>query len=119
MNDRSQPRIRLNQAWQPFTNAVPGWRMIGTVQVGAVTGALARADDGSYAQINAGHVRVLDRTVVKAAILAARGIGPGTADADATGAGPADADRAEDEREDPATDRSGDRPATGRSRRDA
>ena len=93
MSDRSQPRVRLNHAWQPYTNAVAGWRMLGTVQIGAVTGALARAEDNSYAQINAGNVRVLDRASVKAAILSARaasGVAPASVPAGRSAGVPTD-----------------------------
>jgi hypothetical protein len=61
--------VRLGAAWRPFTPALPGWEMLGTVTRGeADVGALARSPIGVYCQVNAGVCRSLDQRKLSAAL---------------------------------------------------
>jgi hypothetical protein len=67
--ERARLTIRLGAAWRPYTPALPGWEMLGTVTRGeADTGALARSQSGIYCQLNAGVCRSLDQRKVRAAL---------------------------------------------------
>ena len=61
--------VRLEAAWRLYTQALPGWEMLGTVTRGEHdVGALARSKMGIYQQVNAGVCRSLDQRKVLAAI---------------------------------------------------
>jgi|APDOM4702015191_1054821.scaffolds.fasta_scaffold125244_2 hypothetical protein len=61
--------ITLGAAWRPYTPALPGWEMLGTVTRGeGDVGALARSPRGIYCQVNAGVCRSLDQRKVLAAL---------------------------------------------------
>jgi hypothetical protein len=63
--------ITLGAAWQPYTPALIGWEMLGTVTRGeADTGALARSPRGDYCQVNNQVARSLDQRKVLAALAA-------------------------------------------------
>lgn len=70
--NRNRITIHINGPWALYTHVIPGWEMLGTVDRGGNTGALARSSIGVYAQINAGVVRALDQRKVQAALDAAR-----------------------------------------------
>lgn len=55
--------------WRLYSRICPlGWTMLGTIQRGLEIGALAISDAGVYAQINAGAVKSLDQSKVKACL---------------------------------------------------
>jgi hypothetical protein len=69
--NRARLTIRLGAAWQPYTSALVGWDMLGTVERGeGDLGALARSELGVYCQVNAGVARSLDQRKALAAIAA-------------------------------------------------
>lgn len=49
---RSSLRLRLDSGWMRFAQPRADFELIGTVQDGYQIGALGRAADGSYAQVN-------------------------------------------------------------------
>lgn len=57
---RSSLRLRLDSGWMRFAQPRAGLELIGTVQDGYQIGALGRAADGSYAQVNGDVVRFLN-----------------------------------------------------------
>jgi hypothetical protein len=66
--NRARLTITLGAAWRPYTPALPGWIMVGTVERGAGdVGALGLAG-GTYWQVNNGVARVLDQRKVLAAL---------------------------------------------------
>ena len=68
-DNRARLTVRLEAAWRLYTNPVPGWEMLGTVERGTGdVGALARSPMGVYQQVNAGVCRSLDQRKVIAAI---------------------------------------------------
>lgn len=70
--NRSRLTVILDGSWHLYTQPLPGWTMLGTVQRGAELGALGLSPAGVYAQINAGAIRSLDQRKTRAAIQAAR-----------------------------------------------
>lgn len=66
--------VALGGGWRLYTTTLPaGSRAIGTVtRDGHDTGALVLMASGSYAQCNAGSIRILDQRAVAAAVTAAR-----------------------------------------------
>jgi hypothetical protein len=71
--NRARLTIRLGAAWRPYTPALLGWEMLGTVERGdGDVGALARSPHGIYCQVNAEVRRSLDQRKVQAALNAAR-----------------------------------------------
>jgi hypothetical protein len=60
--------IRLGPYWSRFAPAHEGMEMLGTVQRGAQIGALARAADGKYVQVNGDWLQPLHTVQVEYAL---------------------------------------------------
>lgn len=74
--NRKSFTIALGPRWAAFAQAREGVQMLGTVQRGMQIGALARLQDGSYAQINGDVVEVLNTSRVLFALRANHGKAP-------------------------------------------
>lgn len=62
--------IRLGPHWTRFGRPRDGLMFLGTIEQGPGIGALARAADGTYLQVNGDHERKLNTSSVKAALRA-------------------------------------------------
>lgn len=73
MSNRDRLVVMIGGPWALYQRAaLPGWKMLGTVQRGLEIGALARSPTGQLAQINSGSVRSIDQRKAEAAIAAAQ-----------------------------------------------
>lgn len=72
MSNRDRLTIAPDGPWRLYQPVVPpGWTVLGTVQRGATTGALARANStGTLVMMRAGAVSVLDQRKAEAALSA-------------------------------------------------
>ncbi len=72
-SNRARITVLLGDHWCMYQRAaLPGWVMLGTVQIDLEIGALARSRTGQLAQINGGAVRSIDQRKAEAAIAAAQ-----------------------------------------------
>ncbi len=69
----SNLRIKLGPHWVRFAASRPGFEFLGTVEQGPGIGALVRADDGTYWQLNGDHERKLNTSCIEAALRVAKG----------------------------------------------
>jgi len=69
--NRNRLTITPGGPWRLYTHPLPGWEMLGTVQLGMEIGALARSPAGLLVQVNSGAVRSLDQRKALAALQAA------------------------------------------------
>jgi hypothetical protein len=66
--NRGRYTVQLGGPWRLYTHALPGWRMLGTIQRNMEIGALALSQCGVYTQVNAGAVRALNQNKIATAI---------------------------------------------------
>jgi len=64
--NRGRYTVTIDGPWRLYTIQPKGWVMVGTIQRGLEIGALGLSPAGVYAQINAGAVKMLDQSKVKA-----------------------------------------------------
>lgn len=74
-------RIFIGPRWHSFAYDREGMQMLGTIQRGMQIGALAKLEDGNYAQVNGDIIEVLNKSRVEFALQSATGAQPPSAPA--------------------------------------